>query len=88
MPVVSGEIVKYLKGAPDGPQAVAALKERVSLSVEDLNNDPMTARLLPILKKTKFDGSILDAGCYGGWLYGYLGKPKGYTGIDKWPFRS
>ena len=29
-------------------------------------------------------GRVLDVGCYTGFLYHYLGKPAGYTGVDTW----
>lgn len=45
----------------------------------------MVYRAVPLILEYKPTGTILDVGCYSGWLYHYLGKPKGYVGIDIWP---
>jgi len=49
-------------------------------------NDKISMKNVPILEKYGhlFEGSILDVGCMGGFLYEYLGKPRGYYGIDIW----
>jgi SAM-dependent methyltransferase len=48
--------------------------------------DPMTNRMLSEAESLRghLVGSILDVGCYTGFLYHWLGKPKGYVGVDVW----
>lgn len=77
-------IISALKKSPSGPEAVEAIKIRTAVGLAEPHDDPMVERIVPIMKATEFKGSILDVGCYGGWLYGYLGKPDNYTGIDIW----
>lgn len=74
----------FLKTVPTGEPAREALRRRLDLQLVDLTLDPMTAQIMEVLKETTFEGRILDVGCYSGWLYHYLGKPAGYTGIDRW----
>jgi SAM-dependent methyltransferase len=49
--------------------------------------DPMTMRIQPQIDEFRkyFTGTVLDAGCYTGYLYHALGKPHGYVGYDIWP---
>lgn len=85
LPKKKDELILYLKTAPKGREAVEAVKERMLMGIETPQDDPMVFRVTDIVRTTPFEGRILDAGCYGGWLYHMLGKPTGYIGIDVWP---
>ena len=80
-------IIDNLKASPIGKKARRFLRERMKIQLEDLKLDPMTARIEQVLQvySNRLQGNILDVGCYTGFLYHYLGKPNGYTGIDIWP---
>lgn len=85
-PVDIGVIVKYLKSGLNGKKTRRYLSRRMEFQLEDPKLDPMTCRLLPVLKEfqPQLIGKILDVGCYTGFLYHHLGKPENYTGIDIW----
>ena len=80
---VDRELIRFLKTLPSGQEAVEAIRKRTILQLENPNNDPMVERIFGRINEVK--GQVLDIGCYSGWLYHYLGKPKGYIGIDIWP---
>jgi len=75
-----GKFVR-LKDSPSGEEAKELLRERMRVQVSDPKKDGLTHRLLPALEMFKDDlkGTILDVGCYTGFLYHHLGKPKTYT---------
>lgn len=80
------DIIVALKKVGTGPTTRKQLRIRMQAEMEDPDSDPMTARLIPALELCRPDlvGKILDVGCYTGFLYHYLGKPKNYTGVDVW----
>jgi SAM-dependent methyltransferase len=69
-------------------EILTALRRRMQIQLEYPSNDAMWARVIPFVDKFReyMTGKILDAGCYTGALYHYLGKPKGYVGIDVWGY--
>jgi SAM-dependent methyltransferase len=78
------QIIKLLKKQNNGRNYVDALKFRTLEGIKNPKDDPLFERILELVDRTKFEGRILDVGCYAGWLYDRLGKPKTYTGIDIW----
>lgn len=85
--MLSADVVTALKKIPNGKKGRKLLRMRMLQQLEDPEGDPLTKRLLPPIEfcRAGLKGRILDVGCYTGFLYHYLGKPEGYTGIDIWP---
>ena len=79
--VVLGE----LKKKPGGPKAEELLRHRMRYQLA--GEDRMVERIRENIERFKriFSGTVLDVGCYTGYLYHALGKPDGYTGLDNWP---
>lgn len=77
------EIRRALKAA-HGETLEKLLRRRMEIQLKHPELDPMIETWLPIVDKHRalFKGRILDAGCFTGYLYHYLGKPEGYVGID------
>lgn len=81
------DIRRYLKKTPHGEDAKRFLRIRAQAQFVDSEVfDPMTSRIEPTIERHRphLKGSILDVGCYTGHLYHFLGKPRGYVGIDTW----
>lgn len=76
--------IAFLKTRPTGRRGIDAIKERIEIGMEGAEFDPMVSRIDDIIKNTTFSGRILDAGCFGGYLYNRIGRPEGYIGIDIW----
>jgi len=80
------ELFLFLKHAPTGDEARIALRRRMALQLSDYKEDGLCRNAMPFIEhyKEHLKGSILDVGCYTGFLYHHLGKPEGYVGIDIW----
>ena len=80
------QLEDLLKEAPCEAIAADLVMERTQLQLKHPMNDKISMKNVPILEKYGhlFEGSILDVGCMGGFLYEYLGKPYDYHGVDIW----
>jgi SAM-dependent methyltransferase len=81
-------VITDLKKRPSGEEAKNLLRIRMKAALERLEADKMTHRMIhaaTYCNDQLFGKSVLDVGCYTGYLYHWLGKPKNYTGIDTWP---
>lgn len=88
-----GELGRDLKYQLRSPVEGHEIKQyhimRCLLQLSAPQCDALTKKALPIYEKFKgeFSGSILDVGCYAGWLLGFLQKDNidiAYTGLDRW----
>ncbi len=87
------KIRKLLKHKPRGDAVIGYIAYRVGKQIEDPQNDNMSTANILIANKyaSWFTGKILDVGCMGGWLYGYMQQQGwldidcSYYGIDNWP---
>lgn len=80
------ELIPFCKTVPKGQEGVEAVIARTKIEIQDLKADPMTERVADLVGMVDWSKykTVLDVGCYGGWLY-HVAKPQGYVGIDVWP---
>lgn len=79
----------YLKSSPRGGDTAGWIAVRTALDlIEPIKSRAgMSSRLEGLINdlRPELKGSILDVGCYGGWLYPKVRGLVGYRGIDVWP---
>ena len=59
---------------------------RTALQAVAPMRDQLTCQIWPVVEKHlhELTGTILDVGCYGGWLYPFVKDQAEYHGIDIW----
>lgn len=60
---------------------------RTGLQVMAPERDQLTCQIGPVVQRhlPELTGTLLDVGCYGGWLYSVVKDKATYHGIDIWP---
>jgi len=82
-------VVEFLKARLKTPQSgvVPFIGLRTALQLCCPDDDQLTYQVRGILEKHLHelkDGTLLDVGCYGGWLYRHVKNQVEYHGIDIW----
>jgi len=77
----------FLKKKPSGDEAVGWIAVRTALELCFPKASSLSGRVRPILDRVlpELNGTLLDVGCYGGWLYPLVREKVTYTGIDVYP---
>ena len=75
-----------LKRRSDLEVQLPLMRERARVQLEDFTKDPLSARLVPVLKAIRphVSGTFLDVGFCTGIAYNYLCDIVDYHGIDDW----
>ena len=76
-----------LKRKPMTDEAIGWIELRTKLQIQDPSGDKLTRDIIKVVNNIDVgeDKTILDVGCYGGWLYHFIGHKLDYHGIDNWP---
>lgn len=81
--MISPAILSRCKLLPHGDEGMDLMLQRTRVQIANPKDDPLTLRVVEHMRETDFSKfeSVLDVGCYGGFLY-HFKKPRGYVGID------
>src|ERR1019366_10627880 len=81
------DFVGFLKVPRSGKDVEEALYLRTQLQIDNPLNEKLTKQVYPYFKDEipNLSGTMMDIGCYGGWLYPFVKDHVDYHGIDVWP---